>query len=357
MAGGFGKRFWPLSVENHPKQFIDVLGKGESMLQTTFHRFEKICPRENIIIVTGEQYADKVREQLPGLADYQVLKEPARRNTAPCIAYGATVIEKMNPNANIVVTPSDHAIFGEERFIKNINDAIAVAESHDWIITIGVRPTSPNPKYGYIQFSDKSALSEMKHLHKVKTFTEKPMVEMARNFIASGEFFWNSGIFVWRLPVLKAAYESYLPLVAKSFEPLSAASSAEEVEAVYSQCEPASADFAIMEKASNGYVMEASFGWSDVETWDSLYNTCQKDANGNVFANGKIFAYDTKNCVVNMSSNGILVLQGLDGYVVAGNDRVMMVCRRDQENNIVKFSSDVELYEMLNEQLYKSNKQ
>lgn len=346
MAGGFGSRFWPMSKENCPKQFLDILGQGQSMLQSTFKRFEKVCPRENIIIVTGEVYEERVRQQIPDLRDYQVICEPTRRNTAPCIAYAAAVINSICPAANIIVTPSDHAIFGEDRFVQDLEQALDVVEHHDWIVTVGVQPTTPTTKYGYIQYADMPSLPTANNIHSVVTFTEKPPLEMARQFLASGEFFWNAGIFVWRLSVLMDAYRRHLPSIAESFFQLGAKSNPQLVEEVYSVSESISVDFGIMEKADNVHVMEASFGWSDVETWDSLYSTCHKDNDGNVFVNGNIFAYDVKNCVVNVPAYGTVVLQGLDGYIVTGNDKIVMICRRDQEERVVKFASDVELREL-----------
>lgn len=348
MAGGFGSRFWPMSKANNPKQFLDILGSGESMLQTTFHRFEKICPRENIIVVTGEIYADKVREQLKGLRSYQVLSEPTRRNTAPCIAYAASVINSMNPKANIIVTPSDHAIFGEERFVQDVEQALAITEKHDWIVTIGVRPTAPNTKYGYIQFTEDTPVASARNLHRVVTFTEKPPAEMARQFIATGEFFWNSGIFVWRMPVLKRAYKTFLPKMARDFFKLTPETTGMELDRTYSLSEAISVDFGIMEKAENVYVLEASFGWSDVESWDSLYNTCHHDQNGNAFVSGNVFAYDTHNTVVHVLSGKTLVVQGLDGYIIAGDNDTMLICPRNQEDQVVKYASDVELAELTN---------
>lgn len=349
MAGGYGSRFWPICKSNNPKQFIDILGNGKSMLQTTFNRFEKICPRENIIIVTGELYADRVREQIKGLAKYQVLSEPTRRNTAPCIAYAASIIYEMNPKANIIVTPSDHAIFGQSRFEQDIEQALSLTEKNDYIITIGVRPTNPNTKYGYIQFAEEPALPKAHNLHNVITFTEKPPVEMARQFIATGEFFWNAGIFVWKLSTLRKAYKTYLPNIAKNFFNLKIDTPSAELDSTYALSEAISVDFGIMEKAENVYVMEASFGWSDVESWDSLYSTCQRDPNGNAIVSGKIFPYETKNTLVHAPADKTVIVQGLDNYIVAVDEKTVLICKRNQEDRIIKFASDVELAELTRE--------
>lgn len=347
MAGGFGSRFWPMSKANNPKQFVDVMGTGESMLQNTFHRFERICPRENIIIVTGQLYEERVRQQIPGLKRYQVLTEPTRRNTAPCVAYAASIINTLNPHANIVVTPSDHAVFGEDAFVENITQALQFVAQNPWIITIGARPVNPNTKYGYIQFQESYPVPDAPNLHKVVTFTEKPPIEMAQQFIASGEFFWNAGIFVWSLPTLLQAYRNYLPAIANAFFALTPDTPAVELDRVYSLCESISVDFGIMEKAANVYVMEATFGWSDVETWDSLYGTCTKDDNGNAIVSGNVFAYEVKNCVVHVPSTKTVVLQGMEDYIVAGDEDTLLICRRDQEHRTFKFSSDVDLQQIM----------
>ncbi|MBQ6070094.1 MAG: mannose-1-phosphate guanylyltransferase [Bacteroidales bacterium] len=346
MAGGFGSRFWPICKANNPKQFIDIMGNGQSMLQTTFQRFENICPRENIIIVTGELYADRVRQQIKGLAPYQVLSEPTRRNTAPCIAYAASVIYHLNPKANIIVTPSDHAIFGQEKFEQDINQALAITENNDYIVTIGVRPTNPNTKYGYIQFAEDLVSPKSSNLHKIITFTEKPPYEMARQFIATGEFFWNAGIFIWKLSTLRRAYRTHLPNIAKPFFTLKSDTPAIELDRIYSVCEAISVDFGIMEHADNVYVLEASFGWSDVESWDSLYTTCHHDSDGNALISGNVFAYDVHNSIVHLPSNRTVILQGLDNCIIAGDENTLLVCRRDQEERLVKFASDVELAEL-----------
>lgn len=341
MAGGYGSRFWPICKDDSPKQFIDILGTGQSLLQSTFKRFECICPRENIIIVTNRVYVDRVREQIGGLLPYQVLGEPTRRNTAPCVAYAASVIYDINPEANVIVTPSDHAIFGMEHFIHDLELALQVTERHDCILTVGVRPTNPNVKYGYIQFSEDIVDPRATNLHKVVTFTEKPPVEMARQFIATGEFFWNAGIFVWRMPTLRKAYDAYLPNIAKSYFALKVTTPQTELDNVYALSESISVDFGIMEHADNVYVMEASFGWSDVESWNSLYGVVQHDANDNAVVTGRALLYDVKNTVVHAPSNRTVVLQGLDGYIVAANEDTILVCRRDNEDCIVKYASDV----------------
>ena len=369
MAGGLGSRFWPVSGVDCPKQFVDTMGVGRSMLQLTFERMEKLCPRDHIVVVTGEQYADRVREQVPGLLPWQVLGEPLRRNTAPCIAYAAAVIAQMDPDATVVVSPADHAVFGLDRFVHNLTQAIDCVQEHDWIITLGAQPVKPDTSYGYIQFRESakptvdsgqcvvdSTQEQMlptthyslpTNLFEVVTFTEKPPVEMARRFIASGEFFWNTGLLVWRLPVLQAAYRQFLPAIADSFFSLTLNTNHSTLEQVYSQCEALSVDHGIMEKADNVHVLAASFGWSDVETWDSLYGVFHHDKAGNAIVNGLAVTYDTRNCVVIVPSDKTVVLDGLDGYIVAADEDTFMVCRRKNEDKIFKFASDVEMQQLL----------
>ena len=349
MAGGIGSRFWPVSRTDNPKQFIDITGKGKSMLQMTVSRMEKICPRQNIVIVTGEQYADRVREQVPGLLPYQVLSEPLRRNTAPCVAYAAAVINQIDPDATIVVTPSDHAIFHEGKFVKDIEQAVQTVRENDWIIILGAQPTRPETGYGYIQFRDEPSLPDASNLHKVVTFTEKPPLEMARQFIASGEFFWNAGIFVWHLPVLRRAYQNHLPAIASNFFSLGLSTPWHELEQVYSQCESISIDNGIMEKADNVHVLAASFAWSDVETWDTLYGVARRDDKDNAVFSGNVFTYDTRNCLVVMPNDPskTIILEGLDGYIVAASGDTLMICRRQSEDMVFKFASDVELRKVI----------
>ncbi|MBP3762345.1 MAG: mannose-1-phosphate guanylyltransferase [Bacteroidales bacterium] len=346
MAGGVGSRFWPLSQTDNPKQFLDIMGTGNTMLQTTFRRCAELCPRENIVIVTGEQYVDHVHEQIGELEPYQVLGEPLRRGTAPCIAYAAAVIGDMDPEATLIVVPSDHAIFQEEKFKADLRQAVETVQRKPWIITLGVQPVNPNTTYGYIQRGQHPSLPEVRNLHPVTTFTEKPPVEMARQFIASGEFYWNAGIFVWTLPVLREAYKSYLPALWEVFFNVEAASLEGTLDTLYSQCETVSIDQGIMERASNVHVLTASFGWSDVETWESLYNVSSCDSRGNA-VRGNAFTYDTRNCLIDIPSHATAVIDGLDGYIVAAANGILMICPRDREEMVFRFASDVELKELI----------
>lgn len=346
MAGGTGSRFWPVSNSDKPKQFLDVMGTGRTMLQTTYRRCADLCPRENIIIVTGEQYVDLVHQQIGDLLPHQVLGEPMRRNTAPCIAYAAAVVASMDPDATLIVSPSDHAIFQEHKFKADLLQAVDTVKHNDWIITLGVQPVNPNTTYGYIQRGSRPSIPGVKNLHHVVTFTEKPPVEMARQFIASGEFYWNAGLFVWTLPVLRDAYRKHLPAVADAFLDTPLPDSHHGLEQLYAQCEGISVDEGIMEKASNVHVLTASFGWSDVETWESLYNASQRDTNGNAIQ-GNVFTYDTHNCMIDLPDSTTAVIQGLDGFIVAADNGTLMICRRDKEEMTFRFSSDIELKKLI----------
>ncbi|MBR1798608.1 MAG: mannose-1-phosphate guanylyltransferase [Bacteroidales bacterium] len=350
MAGGNGSRFWPMSNPDSPKQFLDVLGVGKTLLEMTFDRMTRVCQRDHVVIVTGENYVDRVRALLPDLQPYQVLGEPMRRNTAPCIAYAASIIGAIDPDAVLIVTPSDHAIFRTARFVSDLQQAVTVASAHDWIVTLGARPVRPDTSYGYIQFKEESSLPGADDLHPVITFTEKPPVDLARQFIATGEFFWNAGIFVWSLKVLKEAYEKYLPNVVRDMFALNTSTPHDELERVYSQTEAISVDNGIMEKASNVHVMAASFDWSDIETWDTLYDVLPRDLQGNaVLGKAGVFLYDTTNTIVSTPDalGKTVVVEGLDGYIVAANNDTIMVCRRTSEEQIFRFVSDVDLKKMM----------
>ncbi len=343
MAGGVGGRFWPMSTPACPKQFLDILGTGNTMLQTTVKRFEHVCPRENIFVVTGIAYRDLVKEQIPYLNDYQIICEPSRRNTAPCIAYAGVTIKGINPNANIIVSPSDHAIFDLDKFTNMIEKALEVSMQHDWIITLGVEPTSPNTKYGYIQFDEEPSLPTHQDLHQVITFTEKPPFDMAQQFILSGEFLWNSGIFIWNIRTMENAFNTYLPELYEAFNNVNMSTQYSDIETIYSLCQSISIDYGVIEKASNVYVMISDFGWSDVETWASLYDTYQKDSNGNAIAGDNVITYDVKNSVIHMPKTKKVILQGLENFIITENHDTLMICNRNSEHRIFKFASDMEM--------------
>jgi mannose-1-phosphate guanylyltransferase len=339
MAGGVGTRFWPFSRNNNPKQFHDVLGTGQSLLQQTVGRFEGVCPPENVYIVTSDEYKGLVQKQLPHMNDEQILCEPNRRNTAPCIAYACYKIASRDPQANIVVAPADHIILKEDIFRSRINLALAAAAQSDMLLTLGIKPTRPDTGYGYIQFAEAEA-----EVKKVKTFTEKPPLSRATEFLESGDFVWNAGIFVWNVQSIIRAFEAYLPAIATIFTngPYYSDQESTFINKVYATCQSVSIDVGIMEKASNVYVVLSDFGWSDLGTWKSLYDVSNKDHEQNV-TEGKLMLYDAKNCIIKTPQDKLVVVQGLDGYIVAENDGVLMICKLEEEQRVRDFVADAKL--------------
>ncbi|MCK4661982.1 MAG: mannose-1-phosphate guanylyltransferase [Bacteroidales bacterium] len=347
MAGGIGSRFWPLSRTLKPKQFIDILGIGKTLLQQTFDRFRKICPVENIIIVTNADYKDIVLEQLPELSSNQLLLEPSRRNTAPCIAYANFKILKLNPNANIIVAPSDHLILKENKFIKIINQGVNFVENNDALLTLGIKPSKPETGYGYIQINNDIKVSKNKNLKKVKTFTEKPDYEMAKVFLESGEFFWNSGIFLWSLKSIIKAFENYLPevnsLFTEGIETFNTEKEEDFINKTYSNCKNISIDYGIMEKADNVFVLCSDFGWSDLGTWGSLYEHSKLNKDKNAIRGNNVITYDTSNCIINVSDDKLVVLQGLDDYIFVESEGIILVCNKKDEQQIRQFVNDIKI--------------
>jgi len=336
-----------MSRLHHPKQFIDILGTGETLIQATFSRFTRVCPPENIYIVTNEIYKAQVLEQLPQLAEDQVLCEPSRRNTAPCIAYANYRILSKNPDANVVVAPSDHIILKEEIFTEVITSALKASAENDWLLTLGIQPSRPDTGYGYIQYDEEEVCPKDPRIRKVKTFTEKPQLEMARQFLASGDFLWNSGIFVWRLKTILDAFDKYLPEVDQLFKAgtgkYGTAAEDDFIRKTYAICKSISIDYGVMEKASNVFVLASDFGWSDLGTWGSLYDTRRKDENGNAVVGNNVMLYDSKNCIVNMPKDKLVVLHGLDDYIVVEDEGVLLVCRKGDEQQIRQFVNDVQI--------------
>ncbi|RVU00889.1 mannose-1-phosphate guanylyltransferase [Mucilaginibacter limnophilus] len=343
MAGGIGSRFWPISRTSHPKQFIDILGTGKTLIQNTYERFLKVCPKENIYVVTNENYTQLVKEQLPDMADNQILTEPVMRNTAPCVAYGCFKIESINPEASIVVAPSDHLILDENAFIAAIEKSLQKAAEHNCLITLGIKPSRPDTGYGYIQYTDQTIGEDF---HKVKTFTEKPNVELARTFLQSGDFLWNAGIFVWSAKNIVAAFNSYLPDMHEIFADARSVYNSEHekphIHKAYQQCINISIDYGIMEKADNVYVLPSEFGWSDLGTWASIYDLSEKDYVGNaVIPAEKVIMYDSSNCMVNVPGEKLVILQGLHDYIVVESNNTLLICPRDQEQNVKQVVADV----------------
>ncbi|MBS7563348.1 mannose-1-phosphate guanylyltransferase [Mucilaginibacter sp. Bleaf8] len=343
MAGGIGSRFWPISRTSHPKQFIDILGTGKTLIQNTYDRFLKICPAENIYVVTNENYTDLIKAQLPAMTDSQILTEPVMRNTAPCVAYGCFKIESLNPDAVIVVAPSDHLILDEAGFVESINQSLATAQKNKCLITLGIMPSRPDTGYGYIQYTDQVIDGKF---HKVKTFTEKPTLEIAKTFIQSGDFLWNAGIFVWSAQAITDAYEKHLPDMFEIFAEARSVYNGEDerthVNAAYQRCTNISIDYGIMEKAENVYVLPSEFGWSDLGTWASIYQLAEKDYVGNaVIPSEKVIMYDSSNCMVNVPDEKLVVLQGLHDYIVVESNNTLLICPRDQEQNVKQVVADV----------------
>ena len=346
MAGGIGSRFWPMSRNSFPKQFLDILGTGKTLIQQTFERLQKVCPTENIFVVTNESYVDLVKDQLVGIDPANVLGEPYRKNTAPCIAYASTKIAALNPNANIVVAPSDHVILKEDEFILAIEKALEFTSKSDKLLTLGIRPSRPDTGYGYIQFIDDKKVQANK-IYKVKTFTEKPDIEMAKFFVKTGEFLWNAGIFIWNVTAIQKAIQSHLPEIDSLFKDAAShfgkATEPDQVRMVYEHCTNISIDFGVMEKADNVHVMSADFGWSDLGTYGSLYEHIDHDENENAIVGKNVMTYGAKDCMINMPKNKLVVIQGLQNYIVVESDGVLLICRKDDEQQIKQFVNDVKL--------------
>lgn len=348
MAGGVGSRFWPVSRTAKPKQFIDILGVGKTLLQLTFDRFVKIIPKENIYVVTNEMYKNTVLEQLPGLTSEQVLGEPMRRNTAPCIAYANFKILKKNPNALIVVAPSDHLILNETEFLNIINEGLDFVKDGNLLLTLGIKPNRPDTGYGYIQINnDIKTNTNIEQLKKVKTFTEKPNLELAKVFLESGEFFWNSGIFLWSLKSIIHAFETHLPEVNSLFtEGIELFNTEKEdafIKTTYSNCKSISIDYGVMEKAENVFVYCSDFGWSDLGTWGSLYDNSEKDDNLNAIKGDRVVTYNTEDSIIHTHNNKLMVVQGLKNYIVVDTNDVLLICKKEEEQQIKQIVNDINL--------------
>ena len=342
MAGGIGTRFWPKSRQSMPKQFLDILGTGKSFIRHTYESFAKMVPAENFLVVTNDKYKSLVLEHIPEIGEKQVLCEPVGRNTAPCVAYAAYTLLKRNPDAEMIVTPADHLILNEDDFRAIIAECLDFASEHDALMTVGIKPTRPDTGYGYIQVSDDKPIS------KVKCFTEKPDIELARVFLQSGEFYWNSGIFVWKVRSIVEAFEKYLPehhaLFSGVMRAIGTDAERNVVEIAFSECRAISIDYGIMEKADNVYVRCGEFGWSDVGTWGSVYQHSRKDRYANAVPEEGCYLYDTRSSIVSLPKDKIAVISGLKEYIVVDTDDVLMVCPRSEEQNIKKFIDEVKFH-------------
>lgn len=342
MAGGVGSRFWPASREERPKQFLDILGVGKSLLRLTFERFLDLCPAEHIFIVTNGKYKAQVKEHLPELTDNQILCEPSRNNTAPCIAYTAFKLQALNPKANLIVAPSDHIILQEKKFTEVLQKALNFTELNDALLTLGIQPTRPDTGYGYINFK---AAPKVDNVHQVKRFTEKPPLEKAKEFVASGEYLWNAGIFIWRVETVLKAFEIHAPAI---YQILGADTSCYNtpkeqnfIDQKYPTTPKISVDFAIMEKADNVFTIPSSFGWSDLGTWGSLHVESNKDELGNATSGQRILLHDTHNSLVRISPDKLAVIGGLDDFIVVDEGDVLLIYPKNREQEIKQLRQKV----------------
>lgn len=344
MAGGVGSRFWPMSTTEKPKQFIDVLGVGRTLMQLTYDRFKGVVPDENVWVLTNQAYADIVSEQLPEIDRSHILLEPARRNTAPCIAYVSWRIKAQDPKANIVVTPSDAVVMNVQEFRRIITASLQFASESDGIVTLGIKPNRPETGYGYIQADMSSASLRNKEIFRVDTFREKPDLATAEQYIRQNNFFWNAGIFVWNVSTIVNAFRMYQPVMSRIFESMMPVYGTDkEQEAInehYPECESISVDYAIMENAEEIFVHPADFGWSDLGTWGSLLQQTSHDINGNSLIGDNIHMYDSSNCIVHTTQEKKVVVQGLDGYIVAEKDNTLLICKLSEEQRIKEFSAE-----------------
>ncbi|MBO7198689.1 MAG: mannose-1-phosphate guanylyltransferase [Alistipes sp.] len=339
MAGGAGTRFWPMSRQSYPKQFLDILGTGKSFIRHTYERFNTIVPKENFIVVTNQRYKELVLEHIPELNEEQILCEPIGRNTAPCIAYAAYTLQKINPEAEMIVTPADHLILNEQEFYNVVMQALEFIGKNDTLMTIGITPTRPETGYGYIQRTSNSKIC------KVKCFTEKPNREMAEAFLECGEFLWNSGIFIWKLRDILSALNQHLPEHAALFnsiaDKLRTPEEAEAIEHIFSECRPISIDYGVMEMASNVHVINGDFGWSDVGTWGSVYQHIRKDRYANAYNPEQVHIYNTRNTLVSLPKDKVAVVNGLKDYIVVDTEDALLICPMSDEQNIKTYIEEV----------------
>lgn len=342
MAGGIGSRFWPMSRTAYPKQFLDILGIGKTLIQQTFERYSKLVPKENIYIVTAQEYVGLVKKQLPDLPEENIVAEPSRKNTAPCIAYIAFKLIKKDPKALMIAAPADNLILETDEFVKTAKKAFDFVDHINALVTIGVTPTYPNTGYGYIQHETAEAAPAV---YKVKTFTEKPNIDIAKAFIASGDFLWNAGIFTWKVKNILKALEKLEPelyeLFAAEKDRFNTAEEKEAIESIYPQCTNISIDFAVMEKADNVFVIPASFSWSDLGTWNSAWDNKEKDYFGNAVVGKNVMVVDANNCMVHVPDNKLVLLQGLKDYIIVDTKDVLLICKKDKEQEIKEYVAEV----------------
>ena len=342
MAGGIGSRFWPVSRVDYPKQFLDILSTGKTLIQSTFDRFAQYIPLENIYIITSYQYKDIVAKQLPQLPVENIVCEPSRKNTAPCIAYISYKLQQLNPESNLICAPADHLILDDTAFIKTCLEALEFTEKNNALLTLGIKPFQPNTGYGYIQYEQQSVSD---NIFKVKTFTEKPDLELAKTFLASGDFLWNAGIFVWQTKNIITAFEKYLPEIHELFDGakngMNTETEKEAIDLIYPLCVNISIDYGILEKADNVYVIPSSFGWSDLGTWGSAYENLEKDYHENAVTGENVVMFDSTKNIVHTSGDKLVLLQGLDDFIVVDTDDALLVCKKENEQNIKEYLSEI----------------
>ena len=342
MAGGIGSRFWPMSRTNFPKQFLDILGTGKTLIQQTYERFSKLIPAENIFIITLQEYISIVKKQLPQIAEENILGEPSRKNTAPCVAYISFKIFQKDPKASLIVAPSDHLILENDKFTATCEMALGFVNHMNALITLGIQPAYPNTGYGFIQHDVAEAVPGV---FKVKTFTEKPNMELAKTFITSGDFLWNAGIFVWQVKKVLVAFEKHLPemyeLFAAEKDKFNTQQEGAALAEIYPQCTNISIDFGVMEKADNVYVIPASFGWSDLGTWNSAWENMEKDYFGNAVTGKQVMVVDASNCMVHVPDNKLVLLQGLNDYIIVDTKDVLLICKKEKEQEIKEYVAEI----------------
>ncbi|MEO9144096.1 MAG: sugar phosphate nucleotidyltransferase [Ginsengibacter sp.] len=342
MAGGIGSRFWPVSRVDYPKQFLDILNTGRTLIQATFDRFAQYIPLENIFIVTSIQYKEIVAEQLPLINPDNIVCEPSRKNTAPCIAYISYKLQQLNPRSNLICAPADHLILDDTAYVKTSFEALEFTEKNNALLTLGIKPYQPNTGYGYIQY-EQHAVND--NIYKVKTFTEKPDLELAKTFIASGDFLWNAGIFVWKTKSIISAFEKYLPEIHEIFDGAKLAMNTpkekEAIELIYPLCVNISIDYGIIEKADNVYVIPSTFGWSDLGTWGSAYENIEKDDNSNAIAGENIILFDSTKNIVHSASDKLILLQGLEDFIVVDTKDALLICKKEKEQSIKEYLAEI----------------
>tara|TARA_B100001287_G_scaffold36329_1_gene25763 strand:- start:11944 stop:13020 length:1077 start_codon:yes stop_codon:yes gene_type:complete len=344
MAGGIGSRFWPESTSDLPKQFIDILGVGSTLIQSTYARMLKICPSENIYVVTNFAYKQLCMTQLPELPNSNILCEPTMRNTAPCIAYASFKIHNINPNASMIIAASDHLILKEDEFCKVVNNCLEVVANNNVLITLGITPSRPDTGYGYIQYTDE-VLDKYTKIKKVKTFTEKPDQELALNFLNSGDFLWNSGMFIWNVESIRLAFRKLLRDIYDIFEAgkvfYNTDNEQEFIDRVYPGCKNVSIDYGVMEKSDNVYVYPSNFSWSDLGTWGSLYTHLNKDEHNNSIKGNRVYASDSSQNIIKVPKEKVVAIHGLHGYIVIESNNKLLICRRDNEQYIKKIVTNI----------------